>query len=212
MTPKISISILKDDYGKVQKWRKSVNFSKICQAAIMREIAAKEQFYKKIEEEKQLAEIWKDGDLSTPESQFQVGKEMGFYYACNAPYHEVKNYESYAEGFRADDNDVIERFHYNLDFASLLVDIGIMSEELADPDQMDLLNENVITLSPKFDYGFMEGIIDYIEKSFKSNEVQELALKRDAEMKLIKDEDEKFKVFLKYSKKIQKIGNAASEN
>lgn len=201
MSPKITISVPDALYEKIQKWKDSFNFSKVFQNAISNEIAKKERFQDKLKEDETIEEVLENGNFETPEGQYATGKEVGFVYAKTAPYPEIKNYEQYVEGWEKRDPDVSERFSYSLDFPSLMVNLGLIEDPVEVKDKKDM-SEDSIPLTWSFELGFMYGIIEFIKGECSSLRVNKLVIKRDKEMALAKDKDEKMKIFLSYRPKI----------
>ena len=197
---KITISIPQDLHEKMQKWRKSLNISRICQKCIREEISKKELFHAKMQEEKTILEIWENGNFETEGGQYQVGKEMGFAYAKNSPYHEIKSYEAYAEKWDGENQEVVEQFHYDLDIMSILANLGLV-EEPVEPGEVEKERDS-LPLTQRFDWGFMEGIIEYLREECSSVEFQKIALERDEKMRLAKDKNEQMKIFMAYRDKL----------
>lgn len=200
MSPKITISIPEGLHQKMQKWKKSLNFSRICQTCIREEIAKKELFHTKLQEQKTMLEIWEKGNFETLEGQYQVGKEMGFAYAKNSPYHEIKRYEAYAEKWDEESQEIVEQFHYDLDIISILDKLGLIGEPV-EPGEIEKERDS-IPFTQRFDWGFMEGIIEYLREECSSVEVDKIVLERDERIRLAKDENERSKIFWEYSDKL----------
>lgn len=202
MSPKITISVPDALYEKIQKWKDSFNFSKVFQNAISNEIAKKERFQDKLKEDETIEEVLENGNFETPEGQYATGKEVGFVYAKTAPYPEIKNYEQYVEGWEKRDPDVSERFSYSLDFLSLMDKLGLIGDPVEVKDEKKYMCEASIPLTWSFELGFMNGIIEFIKGECSSVQIRKLVIKRDKEMALAKDKDEKIKIFLSYRHKI----------
>jgi hypothetical protein len=199
MTKKITISVPDELHEKMEKWKESFNFSKVFQSAISVEIEKKEHFIMKLENDKSLEEILNDGNYETQEGQFQAGKEFGFAYAKTLRYHELKGYEKYIEGWNKKDREILDRINYDLDIMSIFDSMGLV-REATNFKEVEL--EKKIYLSNAFDYGFITGIMEFIQEECSGVESSKVALERDKKMAIVKDKDERMKIFLDYKEKI----------
>ncbi|MGD0237177.1 MAG: hypothetical protein ABSC55_21940 [Syntrophorhabdales bacterium] len=205
MTPRISLSVPDDLRKKMEKWKKEFNFSKVCQEAIEREIAKKERFLEKRDEEETVDDIVAKADLLTDEGQYSFGKELGFYYAKTAPYPEIKRYEEFIEGYEKGDPKSVERLHYALDITGLTEKMGAFywEEPLSKTGRREL--EDAVPLTWHLDKGFMDGLMEFLNEEATSVEVLKLALRRDKEMLAAKDEAGRLRIMKSYKPKIVRL-------
>jgi hypothetical protein len=201
MAKKIIISVPEDLYKEMEEWRETFNLSKIFLEALQKEIAKKRLFRLKMEEEKTPEEIFEAGDFDTPEEQFKTGKEMGFSYAKNSPYHVIKPLEEYIEGLEKKDKETINRISYTLDIASILDRLGFVEHVDNIPDSI----ETTGFLSTSFDLGFIQGVMEFIQKEYTSIEVSKLASERGKKLCLAKDEKERIRILAEYKPKFDEL-------
>ena len=201
MTKKITISVPDELHEKMEKWKGSFNFSKIFQSAISIEIEKKERFIMKSENNKSLEEIVNDGDFETRDGQFQTGQEFGFAYAKTRRYHELKGYEYYIEGWNKKDPEIIERLHYDLDIMSIFYSLGLLQLEGENSEEFEIKTK--VPLNDDFDYGFMTGIMEFIQEECSLVKIEKMVLERDKKMAVAKDENDRMKILLEYAEKIK---------
>ena len=202
MVKKGTLSVPDELFKEMQKWRKALNFSRIFQEAISNEVQKKELFKTKLrEQDKTMKEIFENGGFETSQEQYTKGKELGFVYAKTAPYPEIKAYEEYIEGWDSKDSAQVEHFHDDLNIMSLLERKGVwkLEESRASSEKWP---KNAIPLTYSFDYGFMEGIMDFLKQECTNVEVDKLILQRDKQMALVRDEGKKHRILLFYTEEI----------
>ena len=204
MTRKITISVSDELHEKMMKWKDSFNFSKIFQKYITREIEYKERFQAKLKEDQSMEEILAEGDFESEGGQYQTGKDFGFAYAKSLRYHELKPYEEFIEGWNKQDPEIIERIHYDLDIISIFDRLGLIDDSLQ-PSDIDTKDVNYF--APQFDTGLIDGVMEFIQEECRSVEVGKIVLKRDKEIALAKDENEKWNIIKIYKEKIDTVIN-----
>ena len=197
MAKKVTISVPNEIYNEIEAWRSDFNLSRIFQSAIQKEIAKKKQFRLKMEDERTPREVFEKGDFDTPEEQFITGKEMGFSYAKNSPYHVIKPLEEYTEGWEKRDKETIERLSRDLDIASILDGLGFVEQI----DELPGTVEFSGYLSTSFDLGFMEGAMEFIQKEYTLIEASKLTSERSKRLRVAKDEKERIRIFREYKSK-----------
>ena len=148
-----------------------------------------------------MKDIFENGGFETSQEQYTKGKELGFAYAKTAPYPEIKAYEEYIEGWDSKDSAQVKQFHDDLNIMSLLERKGVwkLEESRASSEKWP---KNAIPLTHSFDYGFMEGIMDFLKQECTNVEVDKLILERDKKMALVRDEGKKHRIFLFYTEEI----------
>ena len=202
MVKKVTSSVPDELFKEMQKWRKALNFSRIFQEAVSNEVQKKELFKTKLrEQDKTMKEIFENGGFETSQEQYTKGKELGFVYAKTAPYPEIKAYEEYIEGWDSKDSAQVKQFHDDLNIISLLERKGVwkLEESRASSKKWP---KNAIPLTHSFDYGFMEGIMDFLKQECTNVEVDKLILERDKQMALVRDEGKKHRILLFYTEEI----------
>jgi len=202
MAKKITISVPDDLYKEMKEWRETFNLSKIFQEALQKEIAKKRLFRLKMEEKKTPGEIFAAGDFDTPEEQFKTGKEMGFSYAKNAPYHLIKPLEEYVEGWKKQDPETIARMREDLDIISILDRLGFVINSPT-TNLAEITPEEYLGVS--FDLGFMTGVMEFIQEEYTSIEVSKLVSERGKKLCLAKDEKERIRIFKEYRPRFDEL-------
>ena len=197
MAKKVTISVPNEIYNEIEAWRSDFNLSRIFQSAIQKEIAKKKLFRLKMEEERTPREVFEKGAFDTPEEQFITGKEMGFSYAKNSPYHVIKPLEEYTEGWRKRNKESIEKLSSDLDIASILDKFGFVEQIDELPGTVELSGY----LGTSFDLGFMEGVMEFIQKEYTLIEVSKLSSERSKRLRVAKDEKERVRIFREYKSK-----------
>jgi predicted CopG family antitoxin len=93
MTKKITISVPDDLYAKMDKWKKSFNFSGVFQDAIRERIQRKEDFQKRLESgfdrEATIRRLRRE-KLELEGDYFSMGKEAGIEWAKSAHYGDLQ--------------------------------------------------------------------------------------------------------------------------
>ena len=202
MVKKVTLSVPDELFKEMQKWRKALNFSRIFQEAVSNEVQKKELFKTKLrEQDKTMKEIFENGGFETSQEQYTKGKELGFVYAKTAPYPEIKAYEEYIEGWDSKDSAQVKQFHDDLNRIFHLERKGVwkLEESRASSEKWP---KNAIPLTHSFDYGFMEGIMDFLKQECTNVEVDKLIMERDKEMALVIDEGKKHRILMFYTKEI----------
>lgn len=202
MAKKITISVPDDLHNEMKEWRETFNLSKIFQDALQKEIAKKILFRLKIEEKKTPGEIFEAGDFDTPEEQFATGKEMGFSYAKNAPYHLIKPLEEYVEGWKKQDPELIGRMREALDIISILDRLGFV-ENAPTKNLAEIKPEEYLGVS--FDLGFMTGVMEFIQEEYTAIEVSKIVSERGKKLCLAKDESERIRIFKEYRPRLDEL-------
>ena len=197
MAKKVTISVPEEIYNEIQEWRADLNLSRIFQSAIQKEIAKKKLFRLKMEEEETPGEAFEKGAFDTPEEQFMTGKEMGFSFAKNSPYHVIKPLEECAEGWKKRDKGTIDKLSDELDIASILDRLGFVEHIDKLPDSCEPSG----FLGTSFDLGFMEGVMEFIQKEYTLVEVSKLASERAKKLRVAKDDKERIRIFKEYKPK-----------
>jgi len=196
---RVTITVPSDLHKKMEKWKNKLNFSKVFQEAITREIEKKELFIKGLEESRSMLDVWNNSDLSTPQGQFRAGKDMGFIYARTAPYPEVKQYEQYVKNWDKQEKDELEKFYYDLDAFSILSNLGLFRKgKTFKLGEKIPVGDQDIPLTSAFDFGFMGGIMDYLREQIEEVRINVLVLERLKEMRQAKNEKEKAKITRSY--------------
>jgi hypothetical protein len=203
MATKITLSVPDGLKAKMDKWKGQFNYSKICQEAIERAIGKKERFLEKAAQKRSVQEIMARGDFSTEEGQYAVGKELGFHYAEKAPYRTIKAFEHYVEPYKAGDAEAIEQFHYDLDLFPLVVGMGAFTIE--EEGKLPEDTEKAMPLSGKFDRGFMDGVIEFMKEESESIEVSRIAFKRNKELAVTKDKNERLRIIEKWMPEFERV-------
>jgi len=197
MAKRVTISVPEEIYNEIEEWRSDLNLSRTFQYAIQKEIAKKKLFRLKMEEERTPREVFEKGDFDTPEEQFMTGKDMGFSYAKNSPYHVIKPLEEYTQGWEKRDKGTIDKLSDELDIASILDRLGFVEHIDKLPDSF----EPGGFLGTSFDLGFMEGVMEFIQKEYTLIEVSRLASERAKKLRLAKDDKERIRIFQEYKPK-----------
>jgi len=197
MAKRLTISVPEEIYNEIQEWRSDLNLSRTFQSAIQKEIAKKKLFRLKMEEEETPRQVFDKGDFDTPEEQFMTGKDMGFSYAKNSPYHVIKPLEEYAEGWEKRDKGTIDKLSDELDIASILDRLGFVEHIDKLPDSFEYSG----FLGTSFDLGFIEGVMEFIQKEYTLIEVSKLASERAKKLRLAKDDRERIRIFKEYKPK-----------
>ena len=197
MAKKVTISVPEEIYNEIEEWRTDLNLSRTFQSAIQKEIAKKKLFRLKMEEERTPREVFEKGDFDTPEEQFITGKEMGFSYAKNSPYHVIKPLEEYKEVWKKRDNGAIERLQGDLDIPAILDRFGFIEQVEELPGTVEPRGY----LGTSFDLGFMEGVMEFIQKEYTLIEVSKLSSERSKRLRVAKDEKERIRIFREYKSK-----------
>lgn len=100
MSQKITISVSDDLYKKIQQWKESFNYSKIFQDAVSEKIQKKENFKKRLKEEKDMDKIIgrlrKEKD-ETEQNYYDDGKNEGLEWAKAVYYDDIQTALRYAE-------------------------------------------------------------------------------------------------------------------
>jgi hypothetical protein len=174
-----------------------LKLSRIFQSAIQREIAKKKLFRLKMEEERTPREVFEKGEFDTPEEQFITGKEMGFSYAKNSPYHVIKPLEEHSEGWEKRDKGTVEKIGSHLDIPLILDRLGFVEEV----DELPSTVEVSGYLGTSFDLGFMEGVMEFIQKEYTLMEVSRLSSERSERLRVAKDETERIRIFKEFKPK-----------
>jgi hypothetical protein len=89
MAKKVTISVPDELHQKMEKWRKTVNFSKVFQEAVSNLIQKKEDFQKRLKVDSNMAEIierLKREKKEAEEQWFDQGKNDGLEFAKSADY------------------------------------------------------------------------------------------------------------------------------
>lgn len=194
MAKKVTISVPEEIYHEMEEWRAELKLSRIFQSAIRKEIDKKKLFRLKMADERTPSEVFESGDFDTPEEQFNTGKEMGFSYAKNSPYHVIKPLEEFTEGWENGDQAIMEKLGRDLDIPAILERLGFV-------EQVDELPSSLVTsgyLGTSFDLGFMEGVMGYIRKEYALMEVSKLSTERSRRLRVAKDAKERTRIFKEY--------------
>ena len=197
MAKKVTISVPEEIYSEIEEWRTDLNLSRIFQSAIQKEIAKKKLFRLKMEEERTPREVFEKGDFDTPEEQFMTGKEMGFSYAKNSPYHVIKPFEEYTELWEKRDKGTVEKLRDDLDIPSILDRFGFLEQV----EELPSTVEPTGYLGTSFDLGFMEGVMEFIQKEYTLMEVSKLASERSKSLRVARDDKERIRIFKEYKPK-----------
>ena len=133
MAKRVTVSIPDMLHEKMEKWRESFNLSKMFQEAVADAIQKKEEFQRRLREDRELGEIidrLKREKARSERNCFDRGKDDGFVWARSAGYDELR----YALRWKGDDNILRDRI-LGAYFLEKAVENGLVDKEDGAPQE-----------------------------------------------------------------------------
>jgi len=129
MTQRVNISIPEDLYKRLQRFKDSINVSKVCQDALLVEIKKKEDFLKRVKENPSKAEIverLRQERMAKYSIFYEIGREDGYEWANVAAYDEL------IQVISSDESDELLTIQSFYDFIETKYEIKTIDDNIGD--------------------------------------------------------------------------------